>query len=447
MRRALLALCALVIAAPTLILGPPATAAPGDTVGPLGAGADVSFPQQGQPLPEPVDFGIVGVNGRDFASYNPDLARQWGWAQGRALEPQLYVLSANPGSRGTFWGKGGSRACDGSSDDPGCAYDHGEVGAQSALSSVAGVVDRPVTWWVDVEIAETWRLDRPDLDAEVLRGEMAALQARPDLVRDVGVFTRATPPGKSSEWQAITGSPADLAALPSWLSTGPGDASSARAACAAVSPLAEGPVRLAQAATGGADVDVACPPRAGAVASRVTAAQRVVRGVAGSTVTVRGTGRPGSTVTVSTADLRGTRLSTASVGVGVDGGWLLRGLVLRADGPLTVSDAAGSNAVDVRPVVGVRLVGSGRGPHACTALVRGTTATWWSGQRVRLLAGRSVVGSGPVRRAGRGGAFVVVLAGTCGDRRTVTASVDGLAGRSRITEPGTSRSLGVRTPS
>lgn len=78
MRRALLALCALVIAAPTLILGPPATAAPGDTVGPLGAGADVSFPQQGQPLPEPVDFGIVGVNGRDFASYNPDLARQWG---------------------------------------------------------------------------------------------------------------------------------------------------------------------------------------------------------------------------------------------------------------------------------------------------------------------------------------------------------------------------------
>jgi len=153
MRRLPPVLAPVLAAAALLAAAVPAVATPP-------VGADVSAPQAGAPLPADAAFGIVGVNGGTFADLNPDFARQWQqWAVARpGGPPQVYVLSANPGSAGASWGQPGpSNACDGSSGDPDCASDYGFNGAQRALAAATGVVTRPVTWWVDIEGARTAR--------------------------------------------------------------------------------------------------------------------------------------------------------------------------------------------------------------------------------------------------------------------------------------------------
>ena len=447
MRRLPPVLAPVLAAAALLAAAVPAVATPP-------VGADVSAPQAGAPLPADAAFGIVGVNGGTFADLNPDFARQWQqWAVARpGGPPQVYVLSANPGSAGASWGQPGpSNACDGSSGDPDCASDYGFNGAQRALAAATGVVTRPVTWWVDIEggtDGPTWDPTRLDLNADVLRGELAGLLSRPDLVARVGMYTRMGTPGQVSEFASIMGTTAEFAHLPGWVATGQTTAAgAAHVGCGRPAPSG-GPVVQAQAVPppGGTDTDAACPPTVTLAAPALAAPARAVVGPSGRTVPVAGTGLPGSRLSLAITDLRAThpRL-TRTVTVGAAGTWST-GLPLAVDGRLSLRGEDGQQgSADVRPAVVVVITGHPDAAAACRSTVVGTTAGWWPGERVQLQVAGHRVADGPVRKAGSGGSWSVPLAATCGAGQRVSAYIDGkdAAGRT-VTEPGRSRVVVVR---
>ena len=431
-----LAAAALVSAAAPALAGPP-------------VGVDVSAPQAGAVLPGDAAFGVVGVNGATFATLNPDFARQWQtWAVGRpGGAPQVYVLSANPGQAGASWGQPGpSGACDGSSGDPDCARDYGYHGAARALAAAAGVVTSPVTWWVDVEggvDGPTWDRDRTDLNRAVLAGELEGLRTRPDLVARVGIYTRAATPGQRSDFETIMGSGSAFAGLPVWLATGERTAAgAAHVGCGLTGPSGGPVVQVQSPGTGGGlDTDAVCPPRV-----VLPAGVRAVTGPAGRTVTVRGTGLPGTRIALTATDLRAARPRlTRTVVVGPGGTWST-GLPLAADGRLALAAADGQAAgVDLRPAAQVAITVTAPAARACTSTVRGSTGTFYAGERVQLRTGRRTLASGPVHRSGSAGSWSLTLPGTCGPGLRVSAYVDGRGTGGRVvTEPGTSRVALVR---
>ena len=129
-------------------------------------GNDVSYPQCGAPCPTGADFGIVGVDGGKPFDPNPCLAEQIVWARtfGR---PAYYVNTANPGPRlSSFWplGQRPPRHCTRSQpDSAACAFDYGWNAAKDSLRrarAAAASVGAPdvtrSTWWLDVEMHNTW---------------------------------------------------------------------------------------------------------------------------------------------------------------------------------------------------------------------------------------------------------------------------------------------------
>ena len=120
-----------------------------------------------RPVPDRRRLGIVGVNGGRAYLANPCLASQFAWAKGRKADAGVYVNTGNPAPRSSYyWPASGAKdpaLCTDSTSttDPGCAYDYGWHAAADSLA-IATKADRSitkVTWWLDVETANSWNGD------------------------------------------------------------------------------------------------------------------------------------------------------------------------------------------------------------------------------------------------------------------------------------------------
>ena len=254
----LVALAATLVAG--LLAAVPASAAPTRE-----RGHDVSYPQCGAPLPTGGDFGVVGVDGGRPFDPNPCLVEQIAWA-GALGRPQYYVNTANPGPRlSSYWplGQQSPRVCTPAKpDSAGCAFDYGFNAAKDsfararAAARLAGARDVAAsTWWLDVELHNTWESleygERPRFlrnDTAVLAGMTRLLHKRG--VRRVGVYSTL------HQWQRITGG-ASLHRAPVWYA-GLGTLRTARKRCRPAYSFTGGPVRMTQYAHNGFDGDLRC---------------------------------------------------------------------------------------------------------------------------------------------------------------------------------------------
>ncbi len=224
---------------------------------------DVSYPQCGRELPTSFTYAIVGVNGGLVYSPNPCLEGQLAWA-GESV--QFYANTGNPGPRlSRYWptGQGSPRVCSARNpDSASCAYNYGwNAAADSYATAVAAHVSLgfaepdatrtpvPATWWLDVEVANSWRADA--------RLNVAALQGAVDYLESVevaGVGFYSAP----RMWQRITGGTDAFADYPSWVA-GASTLDGALSACDGPG-LTGGPVAMAQYVAGGLDTNVICEP-------------------------------------------------------------------------------------------------------------------------------------------------------------------------------------------
>jgi len=187
-----------------LLVSSPATGAAGDT------GYDVSWPQctgsafTSVPPGTPV-FGVVAVNHGAGRTTNECLQAEATWAAGLARTPMLYTNGADPGPANGNWptsGRTSPATCvnAASSADTGCAYDYGWDLATDALTRADGqtaFTSTSVTWWIDVEVANSWVLDGL-MDTASIQGMVDKLRSAG--VPDVGVY------GLATDWATITGS-------------------------------------------------------------------------------------------------------------------------------------------------------------------------------------------------------------------------------------------------
>lgn len=234
---------------------------------PTPVGYDISYPQCGGPFPQDVSFAIVGVNGGRVYSANPCLGTGSGpsqleWA---GPEAQLYANTGNPGPRvSRFWpgDADGPQRCEAAEPDSlACDYVYGwnaaEYAHDVALDAYvdlgwAGADDErlpgAVTWWLDVEAANSWRAD-PTRNVAALQGMVDALTALG--AAEVGFYS--TP----RLWDRITGGTDAFAAHPAWLA-GASDVEDAADRCATEAAFTGGELRLVQWVADGFDANLRC---------------------------------------------------------------------------------------------------------------------------------------------------------------------------------------------
>lgn len=233
-------------------------------------GYDISYPQCGGAYPSDIAFGIVGVTSGIVFSENPCLgaggtsASQLAWA-GRNAE--LYMNTGNPGpERSSHWpiGQTSPREC-GTATNPeldtaDCAYDYGWNSAADAYAAAVrayvslgwaapDATRTPVAnrWWLDVEIANSWRTD--------VSLNVAALQGAADYLASAGAASVGFY-SVGSMWNEITGGTSAFAGHPSWVA-GASTLRGARANCDRPA-FTGGPVDLTQYFAKGFDADHRC---------------------------------------------------------------------------------------------------------------------------------------------------------------------------------------------
>lgn len=234
-------------------------------------GYDISWPQCGDPLPEAISFAIVGVNGGRVYRPNPCLGigeddSQLEWA---GPQTDLYLNTGNPGpDRSNYWphGHAAQRECDTAAhpgaDTADCAYLYGwNAAADSyrialeafiALEWAEPDADRVPgerTWWLDVEVANTWRLDW-SLNVATLQGAVDYLESMD--VTEVGFYS--TP----LLWWRVTGGTDAFADNPAW-HAGALDQAEAEGQCDD-DAFTGGELRIVQWVENGLDHNHRCPP-------------------------------------------------------------------------------------------------------------------------------------------------------------------------------------------
>ncbi|MFE4836499.1 hypothetical protein ACFRAU_17685 [Arthrobacter sp. NPDC056691] len=227
-------------------------------------GNDVSWPQCNDVLPDDPAFAIVGVNNGLANTTNPCLHQQLDWADGSAGgtgQPRLalYVNTANPGLRGTWWPTnneyGGEAVanpygtCQGQ-EDAACAYMYGY--AKAFDDAYLRTISEPGTylWWLDVETGNSWSGDR--------NANRADLEGMADFFHSIGA--RVGIYSSARQWGQIVGevgSASSLYSLPSWLA-GAHTAADARDMCSAAPLTPGGNVALTQFVADGFDHDHSC---------------------------------------------------------------------------------------------------------------------------------------------------------------------------------------------
>lgn len=221
-------------------------------------GFDISYPQCGGPYPANPLFGIVGVNGGRVQSVNPCLASQITWGGGAAAE--LYINTGNPGpASSSFWpiGQTSPRVCDGANPDTAnCAYDYGWNAAKQSWDTAAAAYTAlsistspaATTWWLDVEVSNSWRSD--------VSLNIAALQGEVDYLLSVGV-TKLGFYSTTTQWGTITGGTKVFAAYPSWGAGAPSE-KAAKQHCISTPGFTGGRLAMVQYIWSGFDADIRC---------------------------------------------------------------------------------------------------------------------------------------------------------------------------------------------
>jgi hypothetical protein len=249
---------------------------------------DISWPQCSQKLGiNKRDFVIVGVNGGLATTTNSCLSSQLAWAASNpvqlpvnGVQPkiQLYVNTANPGGLSTAsWPSSnldpaGNTApnpyglCDGNvplpRDTLACAWQYGWNRAVEDVSnrfkpaaSAAGInpAGGAYTWWLDVEIENTWKDDGSAFayqsNVAVLEGMTSHFQS---LSARVGLYSTGY------QWGQVVGSAvgtgSNLRGLASWLA-GAGTIDGARQNCTLPALTAGGRVTTTQYLPSGSSLD------------------------------------------------------------------------------------------------------------------------------------------------------------------------------------------------
>jgi len=228
-------------------------------------GFDVSWPQCNDDHPEHIGFAIVGVDGGRVYKPNPCLADQLEWA---GEGGDLYINTANPGPRHSqFWPSGtdAPRPC-ATTDRPGaetatCAYSYGWNAAANsygrALEAYVGLgwleddADRlpaEITWWLDVETANSWMRDR-ELNVASLHGAVDYLESMG--ADDIGFYS--TP----LLWWRITSGTDDFEDYPAWHAGGHSQAEAAERCDH--DAFTGGSLRFVQWIEDGIDRNLRCP--------------------------------------------------------------------------------------------------------------------------------------------------------------------------------------------
>jgi hypothetical protein len=211
---------------------------------PAAQGYDVSFPQCGGGLPQPLDFGVIGVNdGRAFTE-NPCLATEGAWS---SPSTSLYMNINAPPSGAPQGTTGPAGACTG--NHTGCmAYNYGYNAAVDAFAYASREGTAGTVWWLDVETANNWD-SNVNNNARTIQGALDALGAEGVVV---GIYSTPFQFGRI----AGTFQPG----VPVWRATGAGLAT-AQADCSRAFGFGGGAVWLAQYGTAGIpyDQDYACP--------------------------------------------------------------------------------------------------------------------------------------------------------------------------------------------
>lgn len=244
---------------------PPATPPPS-------IGHDISYPQCGSSFPEEFSFAVVGVNGGRVYRSNRclgdgDEPSQLAWA-GR--DSDLYVNTGNPGPRlSRFWpdGQPEPRECN-TDASPGddtvdCAFVYGWNAAEDSYHTAldafisldwaddnAATIPGERTWWLDVETANSWRLDSR-LNVAALEGAVAYLEFME--VDEIGFYS--TP----LMWNRITGGTDVFAEYPAW-HAGARDREDAQDRCDTEDAFTGGELRMVQWNERGFDANHRCRP-------------------------------------------------------------------------------------------------------------------------------------------------------------------------------------------
>ncbi|HSX36694.1 MAG TPA: hypothetical protein VLG13_01035 [Patescibacteria group bacterium] len=165
-------------------------------------GIDASYPNCKSTIPK-ASFGIAGVTGGLAFSQNTCLSAE-------ASHFGNLSLYTNTGYAGQSYGlkyQFGPRAC--SPIDWSClAYNYGYNAGQDAVAYANSQGLHSTTWWLDVEILNSWTND-PQQNRNSLQGEYDALSATG--ITTVGVYST------TFQWDLITGGWLNF--WPSWGAT------------------------------------------------------------------------------------------------------------------------------------------------------------------------------------------------------------------------------------
>src|SRR5579871_1418790 len=178
-----------------MFIGLLASAAPAVSGHAATVARDISFPQCGGDLPSVASstFAVIGANNGSTSTTNPCLADELRWAKSLPEAPGFYANTGNPGpSHAHTWpvGQLSPRVCGAwDPNSPNCSYDYGfnagqqsfraavdaaqhvhHISRENARARVAGV-----SWWLDVEILNTWQSLEGRSSARARQNDVSAI--------------------------------------------------------------------------------------------------------------------------------------------------------------------------------------------------------------------------------------------------------------------------------
>ncbi len=232
-------------------------------------GYDISYPQCAGSYPSNPLFGIVGVNGGLAHNTNPCLGGELQWARGAPGQKgpnqpplSLYIDTGNPGDHISYWPRRGAvpvyGTCNGLLTNA-CSYLYGEQRAAHSYHLVAmlrPVAARRASWWLDVELMESWA-GTYQLNQAALKGYVAGLR-QGGATGSIGIYST------SAQWKEITGLTAQTTEgafggpLGDWIAGTGLTLTQARQNCVSGGFTGAAPT-LSQYQVGGLDADLRCP--------------------------------------------------------------------------------------------------------------------------------------------------------------------------------------------
>lgn len=201
-------------------------------------GFDISYPQCNSGLQQTGSFGIVGVSGGKAFTQNPCFAAEYDHAKTTGLV-SIYMNLNAPVGKTARANTSGPVAC--APNDQICqAHNYGWNAATAAV--LAADQRKAATWWLDIEIANSWA-GKAAINVATIDGARDYLLSVG--VANVGIYS------VPSMWNQITGNWQDPT-LPVWF------AGTASTTCAQAFSFTSGPIWLVQNISGASNGNRSC---------------------------------------------------------------------------------------------------------------------------------------------------------------------------------------------